>query len=222
MMNKKIAMLGAAAILTLTITGQSFAAGVAFTDLANIPAKDKIISLQQKGYIQGVSSDRFDPKGTLTAAQGIQLLVNAFDLNIDLLRFIKEPHATDYFPKANDAAWYANTLIIAANNNIDLSKDLDPGAAWTKEEFTHHLILAMGTSSILQMIKIKPMEFGDQGQLSTAFDGSVQLALVLGIAKLDQNNNFKPQEKITRAEAAELVYNALAYIEEHPAPAQGS
>ncbi|MFC3748582.1 S-layer homology domain-containing protein [Paenibacillus sp. GCM10012306] len=221
-MNKKFAMLGATAILTLAITGQSFAAGVAFTDLANIPAKDKIISLQQKGYIHGVSSDRFDPKGTLTAAQGIQLLVNAFDLNIDLLRFIKEPHATDYFPKANDAAWYAKTLIIAANNNIDLSRDLDPGAAWTKEEFTHHLILAMQESNNLPLFKIKPLEFGDQGQLSTEFDGSVQRALVLGIAKLDQDNNFKPQEKITRAEAAELVYNALAYIEAHPAPAQGS
>jgi hypothetical protein len=222
MMKNKFKMMTATAVavLTLTITGQSFAAGPTFTDLTNVTVKDKILSLQQKGVVHGVGSDKFDPNGTLTAAQGVQLIVNAFNINIDLLRFLKEPHATDYFSKADDAAWYANTLIIAGANNIGLPKDLNPGQVWTKEEFTHQLILAMEAHSNLPLIKIKPMEFGDQDKLSTAFDGSVQRALMLGIAQLDADGNFKPQEKITRAEAAVLVYNAIAYAAAHPAPAQ--
>ncbi|CAM3279829.1 S-layer-like y domain-containing protein [Paenibacillus lupini] len=214
----KLVTLAATAVLTLSIAGQSFAATTTFTDIANVSAKDKIISLQDKGLVQGVSKERYFPDATLTAAQGIQLIVNALDLNIDTLRFLKEPHATDYFPKADDAAWYANALIIAANNDIGLPNDLDPNLTWTKEEFTHQLILAIEKHSNLPMIKIIPMEFNDQDELTVSYEGSVQRALVLKIAELDQAGNFNPTDEITRADAAVLIYNALAYIDEHQAP----
>ncbi|MGO4544602.1 S-layer homology domain-containing protein [Paenibacillus sp. 2TAB23] len=219
MTNKfKLVTLAATAVLTLSIAGQSFAANTSFSDIANVIAKDKITSLQNKGLVKGVSADRFFPDATLTAAQGIQLIVNALELNIDTLRFIKEPHATDYFPKANDDAWYADALIIAANNDIGLPTDLDPSKTWTKEEFTHQLILAIEKHSNLPMIKIIPMEFNDQAELSVSYDGSVQRALVLKIAELDAEGNFNPTDEITRADAAVLIFNALAYIDAHPAP----
>ncbi|OBZ13085.1 S-layer homology domain-containing protein [Bacillus sp. FJAT-26390] len=216
----KLITLAATAVLTLSIAGQSFAAASTFTDLTNGAAKDKISSLQQRGLVHGISSDRFSPDATLTAAQGIQLIVNALDLNMDLIRFIKEPKATDYFEKADNAAWYANTLIIAASNNMDLPKDLDPNQTWTKEQFTHQLILAIELHSNLPMIKLLPVEIGDEADLSVEYGGSIQRALALGIAALDAEGNFKPQESITRADAAVLIFNALAYIEAHPAPAQ--
>ncbi|SFD85034.1 S-layer homology domain-containing protein [Paenibacillus catalpae] len=214
----KLVTLAATAVLTLSIAGQGFAATNSFTDIANVSAKDKIISLQNKGLVQGVTKDRYFPDATLTAAQGIQLIVNALDLNIDTLRFIKEPHATDYFPKADDEAWYADALIIAANNDIGLPNDLDPNKTWTKEEFTHQLILAIEKHSNLPMIKLMPMEFNDQDELSVSYEGSVQRALVLKIAELDQDGNFNPTDEITRADAAVLIYNALAYIDAAPAP----
>lgn len=220
MTNKiKLMTLAATAVLSLSIAGQSFAATSSFTDLMNVTAKEKITALQEKGLVHGVSSDRFNPNATLTAAQGIQLIVNALDLNIDLIRFIKEPQATDYFAKADNAAWYADALIIAANNNIGLPNDLDPNKTWTREEFTHQLILAIELHSNLPMIKIIPVEIGDQAELTVDFDGSVQRALVLKIAELDAEGNFNPKDEITRAEAAVLIYNALEYIEAHPAPA---
>ncbi|WP_336774737.1 S-layer homology domain-containing protein [Paenibacillus sp. MMO-58] len=214
----KFITLAATAVLTLSIAGQSFAATNPFSDIANVPAKDKITALQNKGLVQGVGEDRYFPNATLTAAQGIQLIVNALDLNIDTLRFFKEPHATDYFPKADDNAWYADALIIAANNNIGLPNDLDPNKTWTKEEFTHQLILAIEQHSNLPMIKIAPVEFNDQDEVSISYDGSIQIALVLKIAELDQDGNFNPTDDITRADAAVLIYNALAYIGEAPAP----
>lgn len=216
----KLVTLAATAVLSLSIAGQSFAATSTFTDLTNAAAKDKISSLQERGLVNGVSSDRFSPDATLTAAQGIKLIVNALDLNMDLIRFVKEPKATDYFEKADNAAWYADTLIIAANNNMDLPKDLDPNQTWTKEQFTHQLILAIELHSNLPIIKIMPVEIGDQADLSIEYDGSIQRALALGIAALDNEGNFKPQQSISRADAAELIFNALAYIEAHPAPAQ--
>ncbi len=69
-----------------------------------------------------------------TAAQSIQLFVNAFELNIDNIRFIKAPLATDYFAKANNNGWYADALIVGSFNVPELPSDLDPNQKWTKEE----------------------------------------------------------------------------------------
>jgi hypothetical protein len=56
------------------------------TDLAHVTAKDKIISLQNGGYIHGVTNELFVPNATITAAQGVQLIVNALGLNLDLVK----------------------------------------------------------------------------------------------------------------------------------------
>lgn len=215
----KIATLSAAAILTLTFAGQSLAAANPFTDITNIVAKEAILELQEKGYIKGVGNNLFAPDATMTAAQGIQLIVNALELNLDHVRFIKEPKATDYYAKANNDAWYANALIIASVNGLELPADLDPGEEWTREEFTHHLIQAVETHANLPKIKLVPVQITDQDQLSIGYDGSIQRALTYGVAKLDGEGKFNPKGKISRAEAAEKVYNALKYIKAHPYPA---
>ncbi|MEK5025363.1 S-layer homology domain-containing protein [Paenibacillus sp. FSL M7-1046] len=214
-------VLSAAAVLTLTFAGQSFAAAASFQDLVDIPAKVKIEELQQKGIIHGVTDSKFLPNAPVTAAQGIQLIVNALDLNIDMVRFIKAPQATDYFPNASNTAWYADALIIAANNNIGLPADLDPAENWTREEFTHQLMLAIEKHSNLPMIKLMPVDIADEADFTSGYDGSIQRALALGIASLDTAGKFHPVKEITRAEAAELIYNALEYIAAHPAPAGG-
>lgn len=211
----------ATALLTLAFAGQSFAASLPFADLASIPAKDKIVDLQQKGVIHGVGGDKFLPNASITAAQGIQMFVNAFDLNIDLLRFFKAPQATDYYANAKNDAWYAEALIIAANNDIGLPADLDPGKNWSREEFTHQLIQAIEKRSNLPMIKIMPVDITDVSEFTNGYDGSIQLALAIGIAHLDTAGDFNPTDDITRADAAEMIYNAMEYIEAHPAPAGG-
>jgi hypothetical protein len=214
----KIVSLSIVTALTLTITGQSFAAAAPFTDLANVPQKQEILVLQEKGYVAGVGNKLFAPNATITAAQGIQLIVNALGLNIDLIRFFKEPKATDYFKNADNDAWYANALIIAAMNGLELSKDIDMNQGWTREEFTHRLILAMETHANLPKIKLVPAQFADQEQIIIGYEGSVQRALVYGVIKLDAEGNLNPKGKISRAEAAEEIYNALNYINVHKAP----
>lgn len=214
-------LIAATAVLAVGSSGHSYAAGADFSDLDGSPAKAHIVELQQKGILQGVGGGVFMPSVPLTAAQGVQLLVNGLDLNLDTIRFIKEPLATDYFSKADDKAWYAQALIIAANNGMDLPRELDPGKAWTREEFTHRLILTMELHSNLPMIKIIPVDIADGGEITSGYDGSIQRALVLGITGLDNAGQFHPGDPITRGEAAEMLYNAVEYIAEHPAQAMG-
>lgn len=205
--------------LTLTFTVNSFAAATnQFTDLTNVAAKEKILVLQEKGYVVGVGNHRFAPDAKITAAESIQLIVNALKLNLDFVKFAKEPKATDYFTKANNDAWYAHALIVAAVNGIELPADLDLDKKWTREEFTHNLIQAMERHYNLPMLNLVPTKISDQEQLTIIYDGSIQRALVYGVVKLDAEGRFNPKGEITRAEAAEQIYNALEYINAHPAP----
>ncbi|MBM7567037.1 S-layer homology domain-containing protein [Paenibacillus sacheonensis] len=209
----KLVTLSAAALITLSFAGQSFAAATHhFTDLEGVASKDKIIALQESGDVRGISDERYFPNATITAAQGIQLIVNALDLNIDTIRFFKEPKATDYYSKADDNAWYAKTLIIAANNGLDLPKDLNPDQTWTREAFTRQLMHAIETHVGLPVVKIRPDRIADTDKFANGVDSVILSAVVLNIAKLDDKNNFLPTQPITRAEAGEEIYDALAYL----------
>ncbi|WP_227020085.1 S-layer homology domain-containing protein [Sinanaerobacter chloroacetimidivorans] len=215
----KLTAAAVAALLVISLTGQSFAAVNPFTDITEHSARDKILALYEKGIVKGVGNERFAPGTTVTAAQGIQMLVNALGLNLDAVRFIKEPKATDYFPKADNNAWYAEALIIAAVNGIELPADLDPKECWTKEKFTHYLVRAMELHNSLPLIKLNPVAIADEDQITVDYSGSIQRAIVVyGILSLKEDGTLNPKAEITRAEAAAEVYNALEYLRAHPAP----
>ncbi|NQX46464.1 S-layer homology domain-containing protein [Paenibacillus tritici] len=214
----KMITLSAAAALALSFTGQQFASAAAFKDIHNVQDKDKIIALQNSGLIKGISADLFGPNLSITAAQGVQMIVSALDLNLDTIRFVKEPHATDYFKNASDSAWYAQALIIAGVHGLDLPADLKPGEKLTREEFTYQLIDAMENTNHLPMIKPVVMEYADQDQVKVDYSGALQRALNYGVLKLDGSGKLNPKQEITRAEAAVAISNALAYLKAHPAP----
>ncbi|KAI7282665.1 hypothetical protein KC345_g3367 [Hortaea werneckii] len=211
--------MSAAAALALSFTGQEFASAAAFKDINNVQDKEKIIALQNSGLIKGISADRFGPNISISEAEGVQMIVNALGLNLDTIRFIKEPHATDYFKNANDSAWYAQALIIAAVHNLDLPADLKPGQKMTREEFTYQLIHAIEASGQLPMVKPVVVDYKDQDQVKVEYSGAIQRALNYGVLKLDASGKLNPQKEITRAEAAVAISNALSYLKAHPAPA---
>lgn len=215
---KQITSGAVALMLTLTLVIPSRAATAPFTDLAGISAKNKILALQAEGFVKGIGRGLFAPNRTVSAAEGIQMIVTSLKLNIDDIRFIKAPQATDYFKKADNGAWYANTFIIASVKGFELPADLDPNQAWTREEFTYYLIRAMEIHGNLPMIKLIPVDISDEDRITVDYSGAVQRALVYKVVTLDNQCKFAPQRKITRAEAAEQIYNALEYLNAHPAP----
>ncbi len=212
----RIIAFSVAIVLTFTLFALNGAeAVVPFSDVDNVPEKEKIISLQERGYVSGTGDNRFVPQARITAAESIQLIVNSMGLNLNAVKFFKEPKATDYFSKADDDAWYAQALIIAAVNSMDLGRDIDLSQEWTREKFTYYLTRTMENHYNLPMLNIKPADIKDQELMTAEYSGAVQRAIIYGIVSLDENGNFFPMDKITRAEAAEQVYNALEYLKEH-------
>ncbi|MDP4094060.1 MAG: S-layer homology domain-containing protein [Bacillota bacterium] len=214
----KIAAISTAAILTLSISGNVFAAGTTFKDLDNVSAKNKIIALQNEGVVSGMADGIFSPNSKVTAAQSIQLFVRAFNLNLDTIRFIKAPKATDYFKKAKDDAWYSQALITGAVRGLDFPADIDPGRNLTREEYTYYLVKAMENYGQLPMINLIPAVISDEDQITVEYSGAIQRALKYGIVKLNSDGSFNPKGELTRAEATEELYNALEFLKAHPAP----
>ncbi|HJV46933.1 MAG TPA: S-layer homology domain-containing protein [Bacillota bacterium] len=216
-MKKKFKLIttSAVALLQLTFVGQSYAFSSTFTDIDNVVAKDKIIDLEKNGIVGGVDSEHFVPYESLTGAQEVQLIIKALGLNLDSVRFIKAPKATDYFKNADDEAWYSNSLIIAAVNGLEFPSDFDPNKKITREEFTYNLIRAMEVKKEMPMINMMYIKVKDEDQLKAEYSGAIQRAIKYGVIKLDAEGKFNPKGEITRADAAEEIYNAIEFLEKY-------
>ena len=199
----------------MVITAVPISAYLGFKDITGNLYEADIMTLYEKEIIKGVGNSLFDPMGQLTYAQMIQVFVNFFDLNLDTIRFFKEPLATDYFIMADNDAWYANALITGAVNGINLPYDIDLNTAVTKETFIATLVGMMEAKYDLPLIKIMPVVISDEADLDISNLGFIQRNLVYGISLLDKDQAFHPQMILTRDVMASYVNGALKYLQEH-------
>ncbi|WNQ13548.1 S-layer homology domain-containing protein [Paenibacillus aurantius] len=215
--------LAAGALLLTLAWGQ---AAYAFSDTAGDPQQAKIEALQKAGLVSGMDDQSFVPKGEVTFAQGVQFIVNGAGLNIDNMRFIKEPKASDYFTSVPDDAWYAKAFIVAHHNGLTFPKDVNPNATMSREQFALYLAQAIDAKGdfpvIMTFIMLK-----DEDKVDKATMNSIQFLLKLGVAQLDGNKNFRPKDVITRSEAAGMIYETDRFLQEkgvknQPGPVSGN
>jgi hypothetical protein len=179
-------------------------------------ATAKINALHDKGIVSGVDDSTFAPDVSITYAQAVALLVKGFDLNIDNLRFIREPKASDNFANVDDNAWYAHDFIVAYHKGLPIPADVDPNATIARQDYADLLAHALATTGDYPTVKMF-IVIADSEDIAKDKMGSIQELLLMHIAKLDEQNRFRPTEDTTRAEAAELLYNALEFVDRHTA-----
>ncbi|RXZ80679.1 S-layer homology domain-containing protein [Paenibacillaceae bacterium] len=209
---KKMLMAAMMFTLLLFTLGQSV---FAFSDIESDKNANKIRTLKEDRIIAG-QNGLFNPQGELTYAAGIAMIVKGLDINLDHIRFIKKPEASDYYTKVKDGVWYSEPFIIASVNGLDVDKDVNPGQAITREQFAHHLFQAIQTKGERAYIEIFH-EIKDQKQINPDYSDSIQKLLVTNIVQLDQAGNFNPKSPITRSEAAGWLYDAIALVNDTPA-----
>lgn len=193
-------------IITCSVLAASLSFGTAafaFSDLAGNPAEVKINALQASGVISGVTQDLFAPKSKVTYAQGVQLLSNAFNLRLTN----PQSNASDYFAKVVDNAWYSEAFVIAQQNGLSIDKKVSPTNPMTRAQFAHLLhqaLLTKGNFPVTTMF----FNISDGEKLPQDVSNSLQALLNMKMITLGEDGTFRPNEAITRAEAAVLIYNA--------------
>lgn len=153
------------------------------------------------------------PTTKVSFGKGLDLIVKGLGLNIDNIRFIKEPKATDYVTKADNKAYYAQSIIIAACNGVKLSRSMNPAAAMTREQF------AIGLNEGIQgtgnyPVNMMWLQVNDEKSFGQAGLAAVQNLVKFDVVKLEKGN-FRPKALITSAEALKMVDAAAAFVKLH-------
>ncbi|OPH57588.1 S-layer protein [Paenibacillus ferrarius] len=215
---KKIATL---TLTTLLASSLTFGTAFAFSDVEADQA-EAVKALQERGVVSGFDSEHFVPKGKISYAQTVQMIVKGLNLNLDTIRFIKQPLASDTYTNIPNDAWYADAFIIAHYNGLEIAKDVNPNATITREQFGDLLVRALEKKGNFPLIKMF-IEIKDADQINVDYQGTLQRLLLYKITKLDQDGKFNPKAEVTRGEAANWLYQATKVMNAHaqaPVPAE--
>ncbi|NRF93018.1 S-layer homology domain-containing protein [Paenibacillus frigoriresistens] len=213
---KKIAAL---TLTTLLCSSLTFGSAFAFSDLDE-GQSESILALKDRGVVSGVDQDHFVPRGKISYAQSVQMIVKGLDFNLDLMKFKKQPVATDMYSNIQNDAWYADAFIIAHYHGLQIPKDVNPNATITREQFGDLLVRALEKKGNFPLVKMFIL-IKDEDQITIDYQGTLQRLLFYKITTLDKDGNFNPKSEISRGEAASWLYNAIRVMEadtQKPAP----
>ncbi|MNM58111.1 hypothetical protein D3C81_693330 [compost metagenome] len=213
---------GAKMTLACGIIAASLSVGAsafAFTDLKGDPAEAKIQSLYDAGVINGVSNQLFAPKAKVTYGQAIQFLVNGLSLT-PAADSDGPAKASDYFTKLDDKSWYAPSFVTAVRSGLSLAPSTDPKAVITRAEFAHLLDQAIQTKGNFPVTKMYAF-ISDGDKLDAATMNSLQTLFNMRVITFEDDGKFRPDDAVTRAEAAVWIYNARNVIQNTPSVSPG-
>lgn len=173
----------------------------AFDDVTSDTQVQMLQVLRDQGIVNGVSSNKFNPAGTLTEAQGIQMIVNAFDLS-----------AGNVKKEKGNSKWYHAAYDAARAEGLSLPAIRDAEEALTREVFANLLFEGINTTGEYPVILLYN-HIKDEQEIKPEYISSIQNLLNMKVISLSNEEQFRPRDTLTRMEAAEMVYQAREFID---------
>lgn len=198
-----------------TLWGVSYHART-FTDVNSYPKteKDKIDSLAVLGVVHGPGDGTYQPGGQLTRAQLCAMLVQAMGYWC-----WSDQNAAPFSDVSSDD-WYADVAKILYNLGLVKGDGNGLFVPDTKIDYEQFVTLLMRAGAQTDLTIASALDDAAAGKLKNPADASTfsswaqdaaEVAQSLGITETDPSS-ADPHAVVTRAEAAELVYNLMDYI----------
>ena len=133
-MKKRIIAISAVVMLVFSQT----VSAVNFTDIANHWAKDSIITLAERGVVNGVTDTEFMPDGEVTRAQYLKMIMEATGVATKPLRAGEclDARASDWYGEylqgALDCGLIPKDMIVGYSESVDYHVDENGNATYTK------------------------------------------------------------------------------------------
>ncbi|MGG4142381.1 glycosyl hydrolase 53 family protein [Paenibacillus algorifonticola] len=191
-------------------------ADVSFDDIAQYPwAKIAIEGLAAKGIVQGTAAGKFQPAGSVTRAQFVHMLVQAFGL-------ASKDGASTKLSDIKAGSWYEQSVLAAEQNGIIKGRadgSFGINASITREEMAVMLYRAAKQSGFAADAgAAQPTgaaaSFTDAGQISDYAQEAVAAIKQLGLISGMGNGAFAPQATATRAQSAVVIAKVLSVLYE--------
>ncbi|MFB5268100.1 OmpL47-type beta-barrel domain-containing protein [Paenibacillus enshidis] len=181
------------------VTGAS--KDIIFKDIDRTFSREKITFLAKKGVIEGTAATTFEPNRAVTRAEFTAMMVRALEL----------PEASETvlsFKDIDSEAWYIPELGTAIAHIVarGFSKDIfAPSAVINREQ---------ASKMIGNTLRDLPQEaisnvYKDENGISLWAKGEVMGLTQESLVQGYPDGTFRPKNHVTRAEAAEMIYNML-------------
>ena len=194
-------------ISALTITGTAVSAedeNPAFADVPESKWFARAVNFcAENGYMSGTGHGLFCPGATLTRAMVVTMLWRMAGSPAP-----ERDYHTDYpFVDVDPEAWYALPVYWAYKNSITVGVSMEkfnPKAAISREQFA----IMLFQFCLKYMCEVDVTARGSLEQFTdvTGNNNALSWAIASGIMSGRTSSTLAPKEKITRAEAAQMIY----------------
>ncbi|WP_025677245.1 OmpL47-type beta-barrel domain-containing protein [Paenibacillus polymyxa] len=171
-----------------------------FDDIDKTFNKDKINELADNGILKGVNETTFEPNRPVTRVEFTSMLVRSLKLS-------QEPEVSLSFKDINPTAWYIDPLKSAIKSQVarGFSSTVFAPDQLIKREQAAKMVnnVVKATSEVNNNIYTDTSNIVEWAREDVL--GLTQDNLVQGYP----DGSFRPKQSITRAEAAEMIFNML-------------
>ncbi|MDD4236933.1 MAG: S-layer homology domain-containing protein [Desulfotomaculaceae bacterium] len=181
-----------------------------FDDIQSSQALADIEAVHEKGIMLGTGDNKFNPDDIVDRAQLAVCLVRTFDLNYDYLKLIKAPVTSDLYDDVENNLWYSkDSMIIGHNNIFDIAgREFKPQEAVTRMEVASAIADSFAAKKLSVITTLMWPNYADMTNLTQEQQSDISFMFNTSIMRYE-GNEFKPNEKITRAELATILNRTL-------------
>lgn len=175
-----------------------------FGDLSQTEwARTPIEYLQEKGIVSGVAPNTFAPQNTVKREEFIKMLV--------LILGKHDANAKCSFADVPLESW--SSSYIASAVNAGLVQGISENYFGFESEISRQDACVLLYRALSDKIKGgTPKEFADQDEIAAYAKEAVEVMSRMGLVNGMADGNFKPNNVMTRAEAAKLLYELCLVI----------
>ena len=176
-----------------------------FSDLDETEwARESIEYLASISVVSGVGENRFHPAGNVKREEFLKMVLNA-------LGYTVKSGKCPFTDIASDA-WYENYVYTAYTEEIVTGKTetlFGTGEAITRQDAAVILSRALEKRGIFLDVTGSGTAPADADKIADYAAGAVETMFRAGVLTGDENAAFLPQENLTRAQAAKMLYGIL-------------
>lgn len=182
---------------------------IPFTDVYGHWAENQIASLYERGIVNGKTDISFDPEGSLTRAEYMQMAAMTLGKSTGALYEVYDDVSAD--------EWYAEAVQVLHENNVIPEAMTEENMIFPDKEITREeaAVIAVNVYKALRSTTIKNADLSsipDGCDVSEWAAEGVAKAMGLGLIEGSDNGEITPRNLLTRAEGATVIFKLLLKI----------